>query len=334
MRFLALPDYDALATMLDKEPGDSTLLSVPLFLNNRIFQTFPSNILKHKASVTIVTGPDHRYNYTGGWVELSAGGMTARAGTDLETLCSYLYERPQPHGETTVLSLLNNDGVNAVFQSAFDDFKTVRTIDHIEKAIQKSDKKRIILIGYVENHLVDGVLLVRYRKNGEYSYKIKAKELQTVGQLSEKEIMLWGVQYADKPEEKIGGDTLNEELTILRKALENIHPGTMMEGTLLDNATVQIESKTVDFQTFLVANAPRHRWVLLLVMPQKPLVLRVAQGYNSCLWLGLLAMLGVVVYAARKRKRTLQWLVVALMVLALMVWGVSEGLVWVMERGI
>ena len=210
----------------------------------------------------------------------------------------------------------------------------MRTIDHIEKAIQKSDKKRIILIGYVENHLVDGVLLVRYRKNGEYSYKIKAKELQTVGQLSEKEIMLWGVQYADKPEEKIGGDTLNEELTILKKALENIHPGTVMEGTLLDNATVQIESKTVDFQTFLVANAPRHRWVLLLVMPQKPLVLRVAQGYNSCLWLGLLAMLGVVVYAARKRKRTLQWLVVALMVLALMVWGVSEGLVWVMERGI
>jgi len=210
----------------------------------------------------------------------------------------------------------------------------VRTIDHIEKAIQKSDKKRIILIGYVENHLVDGVLLVRYRKNGEYSYKIKAKELQTVGQLSEKEIMLWGVQYADKPEEKIGGDTLNEELTILKKALENIHPGTVMEGTLLDNATVQIESKTVDFQTFLVANAPRHRWVLLLVMPQKPLVLRVAQGYNSYLWLGLLAMLGVVVYAARKRKRTLQWLVVALMVLALMVWGVSEGLVWVMERGI
>jgi len=73
---------------------------------------------------------------------------------------------------------------------------------------------------------------------------------------------------------------------------------------------------------------------LLSVTPQKPLVLRVAQGYNSYLWMGLLAMLGVVVCAARKRKRTLQWLVVALMVLVLMVWGVSEGLVWVMERGI
>jgi hypothetical protein len=259
--------------------------------------------------------------------------LTTRPDTDLETLRSYLYERPQPKSETTVLSLLNNDSVNAVFQSAFDDFKTVRTIDHIEKAIQKSDKRRIILVGYVENHLVDGVLLVRYRNNGETSYKIKAKELQTVGKATGKEILLWGVQYADNPEEKIGGDTLREELTRLQKSLENEHPGAVMEGVLSDGATVQIESKTIDFQTFLLAQSPRNRWVMLSVTPQKPVALRVAEGYNSYLWLGLLAMLGVVVYAGFKRKRTLQWIVVAAMVLALMVWGVSEGLVWVMERG-
>lgn len=334
MRFLALPDYEALATMLDKKSGDSTLLHVPLYLNNRIFQAFPANTLKHKAPITVVTGPNHFYNYAGGWVNLSEGGITTRPDTDLETLRSYLYERPQPPGETTVLSLLNNDSVNAVFRSVFDDFKTVRTIDHIEKAIQKTHNKRIVLVGYVENHLADGVLLVRYRNNGEYSYKIKAKEMQNVGKSTDKEILLWGVQYADNPEEKIGGDTLREELTRLKAALENNFPGAVMEGTLSGKATVQIESKTIDFQTFLVAQSPRYRWVLLSVTPQKPVALRVAQGYNSYLWLGLLTMLGVVIFAAFKKKRTLQWVVVALMVLALMVWGVSEGLVWVMERGL
>ncbi|MCC6412297.1 MAG: hypothetical protein IT270_11600 [Saprospiraceae bacterium] len=333
MRFLALPDYEAMATMLDKKPADSTLRMVPLFLNNRIFQAFPPKALTHKAPVTIVTGSNHSYNYVDGWVHLSAGGLTTRPDTDLEMLRSYLYERPQPPGETTVLSLLNNDSVNAVFQSVFDDFKTVRTIDHIEKAIHKTQNKRIILVGYVENHLVDGVLLVRYRNNGEYSYKIKAKEMQTVGKSVDKEILLWGVQYADNPEEKIGGDTLREELTRLQKALENEHAGAVMEGVLSDHATVQIESKTVDFQTFLLAQSPRYRWVFLSVTPQTPVALRVAQGYNRFLWLGLLAMLGIVIFAAFKKKRTLLWVVVAAMVLALMVWGVSEGLVWVVERG-